>query len=151
MIYNSNLVPAASGTKLVSGFDVSGRVLMARAEVTLASAMAAGDVLNLFTLPRGGVLVPHLCRVQSAAALGTALTVTVGDDIPVDEQGAVNAAKYSAALDIKSAGGKALTDTAYAAAPEAAPQACAVQATLTAASGVVNGAKVVFWMAYIMP
>lgn len=95
--YSSDLITkaAAAQTKqfngLVNADDKSGIVLYATCIVTILTAWAVGDTVQLVDLPPGAVVIPQLSHITSNAP-GTNLTLDIGDSL-VTGRYALNLAK----------------------------------------------------------
>lgn len=128
---------------MAKGSEVCGTVLMARATMVVASAMAVNDVVNLVHLPPGAVVVPHLCRV-ACEACGTTLTVTVGDKDDPD--------RYSGSLTLSAAADLAFAKADGGLNPVVLDRVDGkgtwIRATITGASALAAGKRVQWWIAY---
>lgn len=94
---------------LLDGDDRNGLLLVAQATYTLTGSEVANDIIQLFKLPAGAVIIPALSSVQCSADPGTTLTLNVGDTGSVAAPGfdAVSADpdRYAAGI-VLSAGGQ---------------------------------------------
>jgi hypothetical protein len=66
-----------------NGRLAGGQIRMARGTFTLTAATATADVINVVSLPVGAVVLPHLSYLVHEA-MGTALTISVGDSTDTD-------------------------------------------------------------------
>lgn len=140
---------------LNTGKNETGRVLYAFPAYTTTGAEAAGDIIDIVTLPAGSVFLPSLSRIANEACGGTGFTIaTIGDGV-AGTAATASAARYSATP-------VALPSAATAAVTEAAANA-AVPYTTTAADNTIKGVlalssgtvtaskKVQFIIAYRLP
>lgn len=132
---------------LRDGDDAFGILMLATASVTLTSATAAADIIQIVPpelIPVGAVVVPQLCSVTSADP-GTTLTLDIGD--------AADADRYADGI-VLSAGGQvgfcsALPNPASVAAPFRLTEQAVIQATVLAgASTITDGTVLTFIIAY---
>lgn len=89
----------------VEGVRASGTLHVATPTVTLESAVAANDVVNLIKLSENTIIIPELCHVYSDGVATTA-TIDIGDD---DATTAVDADRYADGLNVAAAGYDAFT------------------------------------------
>lgn len=130
-----------------AGKDLTGNVVYAKGSYTTTSSDAAADVLYLTLLPKGAVVVPSLCRIDTED-LGTDISVTVGDlDATPD------ADRYSTAVSLATAGAKDFVSGVAGANPHALVNEAWITATLVDAGtiSITAGQDVTFWIAYRMP
>src|SRR4051812_37075769 len=81
-----------------SGNALTGRLVTAFATYTMTGAEAAGDVINIASLPIGAVFCPTLSRVVPEACGGTGTTIApLGDVGDVDRYSATAIVLTSAA------------------------------------------------------
>jgi F420-0:gamma-glutamyl ligase-like protein len=129
------------------GKDLTGNVVYAKGTYTTTASDAAADVLYLALLPKGAVVVPSLCRIDTED-LGTDISVTVGDlDSTAD------ADRYSTAVSLATAGAKDFASGVAGANPHALASEAWITATLVDAGSISITADkdVTFWIAYRMP
>ena len=129
------------------GKDLTGNVVYAKGTYTTTATDAAADVLYLALLPKGAVVVPSLCRIDTED-LGTDISVTVGDlDSTAD------ADRYSTAVSLASAGAKDFASGVAGANPHALASEAWITATITDAGtiSITADKDVTFWIAYRMP
>lgn len=93
-----------TNTPRVTGRDVCGQVLLCRGVYTVPATAATGDVIKIARLPRGAVVIPHLCKV-TCEALGATFTVRVG------LEGEGKDALLSPSMALGAAGSKDFTDS----------------------------------------
>lgn len=148
---NSTLAAAQADTTNVqnraAGKDLTGNVVYARGSYTTTATDAAADVLRLALLPKGAVVIPSLCKIDTED-LGTDISVTVGDlDTTAD------ADRYSTAVSLATAGVVSFASGVAGANPHALENEAWVTATLTDAGSISITADkdVTFWIAYRMP
>ena len=118
-----------------------GNILVARGQYVAAGA-SAGDEIQITRLPKGAVVIPHLCQVFTES-LGSAFTVKIGDSNADD--------RYASSLSLASAGRQSLTGGSAELSPEPLEGSGWITATITSATAVATGKKAQFWIAYIMP
>lgn len=80
------------------GLYVTGNVTWAICEYTATGSEATNDVLRLVKLPDRAIVIPQLCSIRHEA-MGSAFSIKIGD---ADDTS--NDDRYSAALDLSSAG-----------------------------------------------
>jgi F420-0:gamma-glutamyl ligase-like protein len=148
---NSTLAAAQADTTNVqnraAGKDLTGNVVYARGSYTTTATDAAADVLRLALLPKGAVVIPSLCKIDTED-LGTDISVTVGDlDTTAD------ADRYSTAVSLATAGVVSFASGVAGANPHALEAEAWITATLTDAGSISITADkdVTFWIAYRMP
>ena len=130
------------------GKDLTGNVVYARGSYTTTALTAAGDILRIALLPKGAVVVPSLCRIDTED-LGTDISVKVGDlDTTADDD------RYSTAVSLATAGAKDFVSGVAGPNPHAlAATEAWVTATIVDAGtiSITSGNDVTFWIAYRMP
>jgi len=129
------------------GKDLTGNVVYARGSYTTTALTAAGDILRIALLPKGAVVVPSLCRIDTED-LGTDISVKVGDlDTTADDD------RYSAAVSLATAGAKDFASGVAGANPHALASEAWITATIVDAGtiSITSGNDVTFWIAYRMP
>jgi F420-0:gamma-glutamyl ligase-like protein len=130
-----------------AGKDLTGNVVYAKGSYTTTATDAAADILRLALLPKGAVVVPSLCRIDTED-LGTDISVKVGDlDTTADDD------RYSTAVSLATAGAKTFTSGVAGANPHALASEAWITATLVDAGSIsiTAGQDVTFWIAYRMP
>lgn len=80
-----------------------------------AGTEAAGDIVRLYKLPPGCIVIPQVSAVTSSGVSATTATITVGD-YALDGT-VLDADRYSTALDVQVAGADTFTGGAAAAIP----------------------------------
>lgn len=124
------------------GNVLGGQIVFARAMITSQVSMTVNDAIMLAFLPKGAVVVPHLCKICNEA-FGTTFSVKIGTENKPDA--------YANALSLKATGEQAFTGATSALAPIVLDRAQWVTATVTEASAVTAQKKAVIWLAYVMP
>ncbi len=135
---------ALSGSDSVklTGSQYCGDILMARGKYAVASSIAQGDVIRITRLPKGAVVVPHLCRAETEA-LGSSFSVKIGDSS--------SDSRYADAVALSQAASQPFTPGAGALSPTPLEKADWITATIATLNAPALGKKVMFWIAYIMP
>jgi hypothetical protein len=130
---------------LVDGDDVTGVVLMATVNYTLAGTEATSDTIQLVDLPLGAVVLPQNSYCTTSADPGTTLTFNVGD--------AGSATRYANGIVLSAGGCIPFTNTNI-------PTAACTQyriatqtnqriiATVASAASLTAAVKVTFTIAY---
>ena len=126
----------------------SGQKRHVSALITTTAAWAANDLVHVFTLPIGSVLIPEECRVSMEACGGTGTAfASMGDD--------GNASRYSAtSISLTSAATTAVTPTAAnALAPFViVPGTEVIKFTVALSSGTVTAGRLIrVRLTYIAP
>jgi hypothetical protein len=148
--FNSTLVTADAARLMSAGLrdgdDANGKLTVATANVTLTSATAANDILNIIPaglLPIGAVVVPQLCSVTSADP-GTTLTLDIGY--------AANPDAYADGITLSAGGQIAFTSGTLPAAVTTPVRitgaADAIYATVMTANTVTDATVLTFIIAY---
>lgn len=117
---------------------------------TFVGTEAANDIVNLAWLPEGSEVVPHLCTVNSDGVASTA-TITVGDLDVAGVGTAVDADRYSTALDVAAAGNDAFTGGVAFTTPYRLGADAWLSATFASMNTPVAGKKLTFRIAYVSP
>lgn len=91
----------------------STRTLLLR--YTQTGSEAASDIVRLYKLPPGAIVIPQLSAVTSSGVSATTATITVGDYKP--DGTALDADRYSTALNVQAAGDDSFTGGAAASTP----------------------------------
>jgi hypothetical protein len=110
---------------------------------TFTGAEAAADVIRVFQVPAGSIVIPHLSNVVSDAVATTA-TITVGDD---GLGSTLDADRYSTALNVAAAGVDAFTGGAAATVPYQSTAEGWITVTLATLATPVAGKKLFFNLA----
>lgn len=134
---------ALSGNDTVKlpGSLCCGNILVARGQYIVSGA-AAGDEIKITRLPKGAVVIPHLCQVFTES-LGSAFTVKIGDS--------VSDSRYASGVSLATAGRQSLSGGTGELDPEPLEGSDWITATITSATAPTAGKKAQFWIAYIMP
>ncbi|MEG0838010.1 MAG: hypothetical protein RSE01_07160 [Akkermansia sp.] len=130
-------------TQLVAGNKLCGQIVVARAAFSTKSTMLAGDMIQLFRLPKGAVIIPHLSLFSSDTLVATNLVITLGD------QG--DPARYSYELDIAKQGYHQLEGGKQALKPSEIGESTWITATIITATSVTENKKIMAWIAYTLP
>jgi len=128
-----------AGKIVRDGSVVSGDLLHAHGVHTVAGTDATSDTIRLVYLPAGTWVLPELCSVVNEA-MGTAYTVTIGDEVDPD--------RFSAALDIKAAGTKAFAGGVESLTPVKLTEPTWITATATSVTTPTAGNVAKFNIAY---
>lgn len=118
-----------------------GNILIARGQYVVSGA-AAGDEIKITRLPKGAVVIPHLCQVFTEA-LASSFTIKIGDSESND--------RYATNVSLSTAGRHELTGGTTELTPEPLAASDWITATITAVTAPATGKKAQFWIAYIMP
>lgn len=148
--FTSDIAAAFATNRLSTGVrngdDANGKLTVATAQVTLTSATAAADILNIIPaglLPEGAVVVPQLSSVTCSDP-GTTLTLDVGY--------AANPDAYADGI-VLSAGGQIAFTSGTKPAAVATPNRIvdeddAIYATVASADTITNNTVLTFLIAY---
>lgn len=101
-----------------AGIRVTGDITYLEGIYTVPATGAAvtGDLLRIARLPSNAIVIPHLCKIIAAAAMGTAFNIAKIGDIAADGvTTADNDARYSTAIAITAGGAFDFTYAAQAA------------------------------------
>jgi len=82
---------------------------------TQTGSEAASDIVRLYKLPPGAIVIPQLSAVTSSGVSATTATITVGDYKP--DGTVLDADRYSTSLDVQAAGADSFTGGVAAATP----------------------------------
>jgi hypothetical protein len=129
------------------GKDLTGNVVYAKGSFTTTATTAAADILRLALLPKGAVVVPSLCRIDTED-LGTDISVKVGDlDTTADDD------RYSTAVSLATAGAKDFVSGVAGANTHALASEAWITATIVDAGtiSITADRDVTFWIAFRMP
>jgi hypothetical protein len=117
---------------------------------TMVGTEAANDVIRLGFLKEGAEIVPHLCTVNSDAVATTA-TITVGDLDLAGVGAAIDADRYSTALDVAAAGNDTFTGGVAFTTPYRLGGEAWISFTFATMNTPVAGKKLRFRIAYVSP
>lgn len=133
----------------IDGQKVTGQVLYAEALYRTTGAEAAGDIIDVVTLPLGAVVLPEKSHIACEALGGTGTAISkLGDGSDDDRYSATSVALTSAALTAVTAAAATSVLTRHA----VTPATNVVKATVALTSGSVTAdRKVVFVIAFRMP
>lgn len=130
-----------SDTVKLPGNLCCGNILIARGQYTVSGA-AVGDEIKITRLPKGAVVIPHLCQVFTEA-LGTSFAIAIGDSEAND--------RYAENVSLSTAGRQELTGGSSELSPEPLATTDWITATITEVTAPSTGKKAQFWIAYVMP
>lgn len=120
---------------------VNAGLYVIQSTVDVPTNLAASDIIELtYPMQSGMAIIPQLCSVTKMGSASTSLSVKVGDSKDDD--------RYSTAIDIKDAATTPVKKEFAGGADMIKPAKCEhdlpIIATVTAASGVAAGTKLVF-------
>ncbi|MEG0025225.1 MAG: hypothetical protein RR719_07780 [Akkermansia sp.] len=130
-------------TQFVAGKKLCGQILMAQAELSTKNTMLAGDIIQLFRIPKGAVIIPHLSLLCSDFLVATTLVITLGDQS--------DPTRYSNELDIGKTGYHQLEGGTQALKALEIEESTWLTATIITATNVTENKKIMAWIAYTLP
>ncbi len=133
------------------GNELTANVVWARGRFTTPSApdplLVTGDVLKIAQLPKGAVVVPGLCFIDTEDC-GTGISIKIGDsDVSPDD------ARYTTAVTLATAGRVAFTGGLAGPNPHALQSQCWIQGVIVDAGSIAVDPNKDFtvWIAYVLP
>lgn len=126
---------------------LTGNLVYARGQFTTTGTTAAADVLYIAKLPKGAVVVPGACFIDTEDC-GTDVSIKIGDgDTTADDD------RYTTAISLATAGRVAFVSGVAGANPHALEAECWIKGVIVDAGSisVTTGKDFTVWIAYIRP
>lgn len=150
----SDLFPTGAqppnGAQLPDAGPIEAKVRCTKVRYTFTGDEAAGDVIRLFELPKGAVILPNISSQQVVVDCAGTLTIDVGDLDSTTESPLVadDADRYSDGVDCGAVGDKPFANGVAAAALYELGEQCWITATLAtlatpAAGGILD--FIIYW------